>query len=162
MNWSVLHVRPRCEKKMAEYCDFYKIEHYLPLRSETKTYQRRKVTVNKPVFRGYVFVGCEDNERETVLKSNSIVRIIDVEDQAKFLDELLQVRKALEVDPTLGATAAFTRGKHVRIIEGSFRGLEGVVASIKGQTRVVLNVNMIGQGVAVDVDMDMLEPTDDD
>ncbi len=145
---------------MVEYCAYYDVETYLPLRSETKTYQRRKVTVEKPIFRGYVFAGIEDGQRETVLKSNNMVRIIDVGDQDAFLRELGQVRKALDIDPTLGATSAFTRGKHVRIIGGSFRGLEGVVTSVKGATRVVLNVNMIGQGVAVDADMDMLEPMD--
>jgi transcriptional antiterminator RfaH len=160
MSWTVLHVRPRCEKKMAEYCAFYDIEHYLPLRRETKIYQRRKVMVEKPVFPGYVFADVPENGRETVLKSNNIVRMIEVDDQLTFEREIGQIRMALDVDPTLGATEAFTQGKTVRIIEGSFRGLEGVVQAVKSEARVVLNVNLIGQAVAVDVDMDMLAPLD--
>lgn len=161
MNWTVLHVRPKCEKKMASYCAFYAIPHYLPLRRETKVYQRRKVTVDKPVFRGYVFAELPKTERLTVLKSSSLVRIIDVRDQDRFVREIDQVRQALSVDATLGATAAFTSGKQVRITAGPFQGLEGVVAVVRGETRVVLNVDMIGQGVRVDVDADMLEPLDD-
>ena len=161
MDWTVLHVRPRCEKKMAGHCAFYSIPHYLPLRRETKVYQRRKVTVDKPVFPGYVFAEVPRAQRLTVLKSSSIVRVIEVEDQARFVHEIDQVRQALAVDATLGATAAITSGRPVRIVGGPFQGLEGVVATVRGVTRVVLNVDMIGQAVKVDVDADMLEPLDD-
>ncbi len=160
MNWTVLHVRPRCEKKVAEYCTRHTVSSYMPLRSETKIYQRRKVTVAKPVFPSYVFAEIDRQNRDLVLRSGNIVRMIEVVDQDRFLLELDQVRKALDVDPTLGATAAFTRGKRVRIIDGPFRGLEGVVETVRGGTRVILNVEAIGQGVPVDVEMPMLEPAE--
>ena len=53
--WHVLHVKPRTEKKVAEFCELRRVLPYLPLREETKIYQRRKVTVQKPAFPGYVF-----------------------------------------------------------------------------------------------------------
>lgn len=161
MDWTVLHVRPKCEKKMAGYCAFYSVSNYLPLRRETKVYQRRKVTVDKPVFPGYVFAEVPKAERLTVLKSSSLVRIIEVLDQERFAHEIEQVRQALSVDATLGATAAIKSGKPVRIIAGPFQGLEGVVVTVHGVTRVVLNVDMIGQAVRVDVDAVMLEPIAD-
>jgi transcriptional antiterminator RfaH len=160
MNWNVLHVRPRCEKKIGEYCSFHQIEFYLPLRDETKIYQRRKVTVSKPVFPGYVFASFSCDRRELLLKSGNLARIIDVIDQDNFLWELDQVRKALFVDPTLGAMKALQKGMLVRIVNGPFLGLEGLVDSVKTQSRVMLNVNMIGQGVFVDVEADMLELLD--
>lgn len=160
MCWAVLHVRPRCEKKMADYCRFYGVENYLPLRSETKIYQRRKVVVEKPVFPGYVFAALREKQRALVTRSNSIARIIDVGDQDRFVREVEQVRKALTVDPTLGATAAFTQGRMARITAGPFQGLEGVIAIAKGAARLVLNVQMIGKAVSVEVDMDMLEPAE--
>ena len=55
MDWAVLHVKPRCEKKVDDFCATFQIGRYLPLRKETKIYQRRKVTVEKPVFPRYVF-----------------------------------------------------------------------------------------------------------
>jgi transcriptional antiterminator RfaH len=158
MDWTVLHVKPRCEKKMAEYCGHYGVEVYLPLRRETKVYQRRKVVVDKPVFSGYVFAAFDRAGRDLVVRSQALVRILDVEDQTRFLHEMDQVRQALSVDPTLGATAALAKGTPVRIVGGPFQGLEGMVEALHGVTRVVLNVDMIGQGVRVDVDADLLEP----
>jgi transcription antitermination factor NusG len=154
--WHVLHVRPRCEKKMAEYCTSQRIACELPLRAETKIYQRRKVTVRKPVFPGYVFVVFEPTERVTVLTSNMIVRILPVPSQAQLIHELDQIKQALAVDPTLDACAAFSQGRRVRIDGGPFQGLEGVVQVVRGQTRVVLNVDMIGRAVAVEADMALL------
>ena len=116
MSWTVLHVRPRCEKKMAEYCEFYGVTHYLPLRSKTKVYQRRKVTFDLPVFPSYVFAEVPGEKRDLILRSRSLARMIEVKDHERFVWELDQVKKALDVDPTLGATSAFTRGKVVRIV----------------------------------------------
>jgi len=160
MSWTVLHVRPRCEKKMADYCAFYAIDHYLALREETKVYQRRKVSVQKPLFPGYVFAELTEEKRQLALKSNHIVRVIETNDQQRLLRELEHIKKALSVDPTLGAISAFSHGKSVRITDGPFRGLEGIVQNSKNATRVVLNIDMIGQAVSLDVDMDLLEVID--
>jgi transcription antitermination factor NusG len=158
MNWNVLHVRPRCEKKMAEYCTLHQIPTYLPMRQETKVYQRRKVIVSKPLFPGYVFADFPPTERLLVQESRKLVRRIEVPDQVSFANELEQVRKALLVDATLGATPELVTGQPVRIISGPFQGLEGVVSSVQGMTRVVLNVDMIGQSVRLEAEPHMLEP----
>jgi transcriptional antiterminator RfaH len=160
LRWYVLHVKPRCEKKMAEYCVMNALTHDLPLREETKVYQRRRVTVRKPVFPGYIFVAFEAEQKLTVLKSNLIVHVLGVVNQAQLVHELAQIDQALGVDPTLDACAAFQAGKHVVIRSGPFEGLEGVVQLVRGKTKVVLNVEMIGRALAVEVPVELLEPAD--
>jgi len=155
--WHVLHVRPRCEKKMVEHCTILRIKHYLPLRSETKVYQRRKVTVEKPVFPGYFFACFDDDGRLGLLKTNTIVRILNVPSQRELLHELAQVRKALAVDPSLGTCEALKKGCLIRIRSGPFQGVEGLVESLKANMKVCLNVEMIGQAIAVEVDRGMVE-----
>ncbi len=153
----VLHVRPRCEKKMADYCESSGITHYLPLRAERKIYQRRRVEVTKPLFPGYVFAQFDAERRTLVLKSGQVVRIIEVHDQARLIHELEQVQRAIEANPVLAACPAITGGTRVRITSGPFMGIEGIVATLKGQTRVMLNVDMIGQAVPVEAGLEMLE-----
>lgn len=156
--WHVSHVKPRCEKKLAEYCVRHAIACDLPLREETKIYQRRRVTVAKPVFPGYAFLEFSLDSRTDVLKSNMIVRLIEVQDQAGLVRDLAQIREALRIDPTLDACAAFQAGRRVAIRRGPFQGLEGVVQTVKGKTKVILNVEMIGRALALEVGMEMLEP----
>lgn len=156
--WSVIHVRPRCEKKLSDYCRIQGVAHYLPLRVERKVYQRRKVEVWKPLFPGYVFACFGAHQRLLVERSRQVVRLLAVKDQVRLIGEIEQVRRALDIDPGLGACAAVERGTRARILRGPFQGLEGVVSTHKGQTRVVLNVDIIAQAVAVEVSLDMLEP----
>lgn len=160
MGWNVLHVKPRREKKVAEHCEHLNIEYYLPLRQETKVYQRRKVTVSKPVFPGYVFAAFGDEGRLSLLKTNSLVRVLQPTDESGLVHELAQVRAALAVDPTLGATAALKKGRIVRILGGPFRGIEGRIEMLKGQAMVCLNVDMIGQAIRVEVDRSLVELAD--
>ena len=158
--WHVLYLRPRWEKKMGEYCVAHGFSYYLPLREETKIYQRRRVTVHKPLFPGYVFVTFEPDERLQILKTNNVVRILEPRDQRTFLHQLAQIRRALRVDPTLGACAMLEKGRRVRILAGPFQGVEGFVETLKGQTRVLLNIEMIGQAIAVETDREFLEVVD--
>jgi len=161
MSWLVAHLRPRTEKKFAQVCELAGITHYLPLRRETKVYQRRRVTVNKPVFPGYVFVDCPEAVRLIVLQSPYTVRLLVPEDEATLLHQIEQVRRALAVDPELETDVFLKSGRRVRIIGGPFMGIEGTVAHLRGRTEVKLNVEMVGQAVTVIVAREYLAVADD-
>lgn len=152
MKWHVLYIRSRTEKKMAEYSIRFGLNFYLPLRTETKIYQRRKVTVEKPLFPGYFFVRFDDAGRLDLLKTNHIVHIIEIHAQRKFLHELAQIRKALRIDSTLEACNAYEKGRIVKIKSGPFMGIEGCIDVVKSSGKVLLNIDMIGQAVEVEVD----------
>ena len=155
-----MHVRPRCEKKLNEYCLAHGITSYLPLRRETKIYQRRKVTVHKPVFPGYSFASLEPASRDQLLRSNYVVRFLVPPNSEHLHRELEQIRLALEVDATLGACSSLIKGRRVRIIGGAFLGIEGIIVQVRGGFEVRLNVDMIGQAVSVDVHKDLIEAID--
>jgi transcription antitermination factor NusG len=158
--WYVLHLRPRCEKKLGEYSRIYGVSYYLPLRRETKVYQRRKVTVEKPLFPGYFFCAFDNIGRRNLMKSDHILQVITPHSRRHLLHELAQIRRALRVDPTLSACSALATGRRVRILGGPFMGVEGLVQSLRGKNKVCLNVDMIGRAVAVEVDREYLEVID--
>ena len=160
VNWYVLYLRPRSEKKVAVCCEQHRITYYLPLREETKIYQRRRVKVEKPLFPCYFFATFDAIGREDLLKTNNVLRILEPPSRRQLLYELAQVRKALRVDPTLSTCSALKAGRRVRIMGGPFMGVEGIVRAIKGNTKVCLNVDMIGRAVAVEVDRDYLDVID--
>ena len=155
--WRVLHVKPRCEKKLAAFCAAESFDYYLPLRKETKVYQRRKVITEKPLFPSYLFAAFNTAQRVELLKTNYIVKILEVQDQNRLLDELSHIQTALEADPELSPCPCLTRGVAVKIVSGPMMGLEGVVDKIKTRTRIVLNVFSIGQGAALEVDSAAIE-----
>jgi len=160
MSWFVLHLRPRSEKRVAQVCEIHGLEYYLPLRSETKVYQRRKVTVYKPMFPGYIFVSFSEEDKVFLQRTNHIIKILAPPSEDSLVFQLDQIKKALLVDETLGSAGAIDEGRRVRIIGGSFMGVEGVVESARKSGVVRLNVEMIGQAVVVEVDRDFVEMVD--
>jgi transcriptional antiterminator RfaH len=157
MGWFVLNVRHRSEKKVAQVCEAHGLDYYLPLRSETKIYQRRKVTVKKPLFPGYIFVAFEPDDRIYLLRTNHIIRFIVPPSENVLIYQLEQIRKALEIDETLGVGNAIRQGRRVRIKAGPFMGVEGVVESARKTSVVRLNVELIGQAAVLEIDRDYIE-----
>jgi len=156
-NWKVLFVKPRTEKKVAEYCALYGIPCYLPLRENSHVVQRRKVTFMLPVFPGYVFAKFPAEQRLCLLQTNLLVRILEPLNTRRMLRDLIMVRRALKANPELKASAPLAKGRPVRIIDGPFMGVEGLVARMAGTMKVVLNVEMIGRSLTVTAETNQLE-----
>lgn len=155
--WKVFFVKPRAEKKVAEFCALYGIKHYLPLREKRRVAQRRKIIVRVPVFPGYVFAKIDETQRLQMLKTNLLVRVLDPLQPRRMLRDLIMVRRALRANPALKTVCPLEKGRPVRIVSGPFKGVEGVVARMSGTMKVILNVVMIGQAVAVTAGMEQVE-----
>ena len=156
-NWKVLFVKPRTEKKVSEYCALYNIPFYLPLRENTRVVQRRKISFQLPVFPGYVFAKFPLSQRLPLLQTNLVVRILEPVHPRRMLRDLIMVRRALRADPALKPAKHLAKGQLVRIVGGPFLGVEGRVARLSGTLKVVLNIDMIGQAVAVTAETDQIE-----
>ena len=156
-NWKVLHLKPNTEKKFTKYCGLYDIPCYVPMRKTTRTYQRRKYEVELPVFTGYAFVCYSEEKRLDVLRSNFIVKVIEPFNPRLFLRELIMVRRALRIDPTLKPTTFIKEGEVVRITSGPFMGTEGIVKRVARNMRVVLNISIISQALTIETSQDSIE-----
>jgi len=160
MGWYVLHVGPRTEKKVAAVCQKHDLPHYLPVREDKRIYQRRRVIVRKPLFPGYLFVDLTPETRVHVIRTNHVLQLIVPPDEQQLMHEIEQIRLALAADPKLYSDTAVCKGARVRIKAGVFMGIEGVIDQRPGATKVRLNVELVGQSVAVDVERDYLEVID--
>ena len=162
-DWKVLFVKPRTEKKVAQYCTLYKIPYFLPLTQKKRIVQRRKTFVTLPLFSGYVFANFSSAQRLQLLQSNCIVKILVPQSGYQLARSLVMVRKALTADPQLTAVPPLHKGQKVKIISGPFMGIEGVVTDLRGDgsKTVILNLEMIGQAVPVVTDVLDLEPIGD-
>jgi transcriptional antiterminator RfaH len=157
-SWAVLHVRPRCEKKAARVCEQQDVPVYLPLRQKVHRYGGRERKFWSPLFPGYAFCVADAVQRGFLRQNRYVARVLDVHDQAQLVNQLRQIRRALEVGDVLDVMPYLEAGKTVRVTAGPLKGLEGIVARVKGRTRVIINVDMIQQSVAVEVESSFLAP----
>lgn len=155
--WFVAHTRPRCEKKLAEYCVREGVEPTLPCVRNVRKYRGKTVTFEKPLFPGYVFLEMKRAQRQRIFQSDYVANLLDVVDQELFKQQLGDILTALESDVEVRLEPRIGQGSRVRIKTGPLRGMEGWVEDRKGVSVVLLRLDFIGQAAAVKVEACELE-----
>lgn len=158
--WYVLHVKPRTEKKVFDYLRLLNVFRYLPLLKKVTKVQRRKVTRYLPMFPGYVFTRLGPAERLTMLKTQLIVRMIEVRQPRRMVHQLRQIAHAGRLPVDMTVAESFSIGEHVKVMSGPFRGIDGYVVRRGNQTTLVLELSILGRAVEVAISSADLEPAD--
>lgn len=157
LNWYVVHTRPRCEKKLVEYCTRDRISTTLPCLRRVHKYRGKTVTFTSPLFPGYVFIQIHREQRQRVYQSDYVANLLEVFDQAQFEAQLGSILRALDTELEVQLAPQITPGCQVRIKSGPLRGVVGWVEKRAGIVQVLLRLDFIGQAAAVTIDADELE-----
>ncbi len=159
--WLALYTASRHEKRVAEHLGQREIEFYLPLyKSQRKWADGSRVTLDLPLFPGYLFIHIQRSQRSRVLGVPGALRVVGgTGGEPAWLPDatILALRSGLEarlVEPH----RLLTVGQRVRIRSGALTGFEGIVVRHKSSLRVVLTVEHIMQSYAVEVVLADLEP----
>jgi transcription termination/antitermination protein NusG len=156
--WIVLWTKARQEKAVARFLNAQSMPHYLPLVQRKTVARGRKSTSSVPLFPGYVFLNGTLDHAYAAISTKRVCQLIEVQDQNRFVQEIGQIQKALEITGTLELYPFAVIGRRCRVARGPFMGLEGLISSRLGAARLVLEVGILGQGAALEIDIDLLEP----
>lgn len=156
--WWVAHTKPRCEKRLEDYCRRFEVPCTLPLFKSVKRYGGRTRTFTKPFFPGYAFLHCPPDQTMAALRSGHIANLLAVSDQETFSQQLQAILEALESDLEVRLAPEIHAGQKVRIRTGALRGMEAWVQERRGRLEVILRLDFIGQAAAVSIPADELEP----
>ena len=155
--WWVAHTKPRFEKTLAWNLLHRGVGYFLPLVKRVRVSGGKKRHVLLPLFPSYLFFCGDDNDRYEAMTTNRLCRTLDVSDQEELVGELSAIEKALARRAALDLYPFAAVGRRCRVKAGPLRGLEGVVVRRDKRAHVVLQVSILGQGAAVDVDADLVE-----
>jgi transcription antitermination factor NusG len=158
--WYAASTAPCREKRVLDHLAVRQIESFLPLyRSSRKWKNGCRVELERPLFPGYVFVRMPSTERVRVLEVPSVVSIVSRGRVPEPLDDdaIAALRdglpfKNVEPHPYL------VIGERVAISNGPFAGLFGIVLRLKGSLRVVITLDLLMQSMAVEVNLEDIEP----
>jgi transcription antitermination factor NusG len=154
----VAHTKPRCEKKLKQYCERERVAVTLPCVQSAHKYRGKTVVFDKPLFPGYVFMQLAIEQRRMVLQSDYLANLLDVFDQELFERQLREILAALESGCEVRLAPAIGKGMRVNVKAGPLRGMEGWVEERYGPTVVLLRLDFIGQAAAVRLEVTDLEP----
>jgi transcription antitermination factor NusG len=153
--WYAAYTCANHEKRVAAELRVREVEHFLPLYSSVRRWKDRRVSLDLPLFPGYVFVRLVLSDRLRVVQIASVVRLVGFNGLATALPdtEMEIMRSGLSQGLRAEPHPFLTVGRRVRITGGPFAGLEGVLKKKRNSLRVVVSLSLIQRSVAVDLDV---------
>jgi transcription antitermination factor NusG len=157
--WFAVSTTPRHEKRVSELMTGRNIETFLPVyRTERQWKKRPPVTLELPLFPSYVFVRVPYMSRGRVLSTPGVLSFVGNGRHAIAIPdaEINALRNGIEqyrAEPHV----YFAFGEKVKVKTGPLSGFTGTLIRQKTGARVVLTIDAIMQGVAVEIDLADLE-----
>jgi transcription antitermination factor NusG len=159
--WWVAHTKSRNEKALAQDLMCKGISYFLPMVWKVRRARGRTLRSLLPLFSGYLFFCGEERQRIEVLRTNRVANIIEVRDQPRLVRELSQIEQALSAGVDLSPHKYLREGQLCKVIGGALAGLQGIVVRARDKTRLVLQIDMLGQATSVEIGADMIEPVEE-
>ncbi len=159
--WYALRVGSRHEKTVAVLMEQKGIEVSLPLLTVTHQWSDRKKQIQVPLFRGYVFAHIPlQLKRYEVLKTPGVVAFTGIGGKIKSIpdEQMYWLDLALHAGEELKVERDFPVGQRVRVNHGPWLGIEGFVQDTRANTRLVIWLDGLMQGMSVNIESALLEP----
>ena len=133
------------------------ISYFLPMTWKVSRKKGRTIRSLLPLFTGYVFFCASEDQRVEVLQTNRVANIIEVKDQTQLIHNLTPIENLIQKGAPLQPHKYIHKGQQCRVIAGPLVGTEGFVTKADQQTKLVLQVEMLGQATSVEIDTEMIE-----
>lgn len=157
--WVCVRTRPRWEKKFAQWLIARRQGCFLPVFPH-ETFSGRKRRVSElPLFPGFVFVA-GDLTKKDFIRTGSVAYVLRPRGPAEAAQLYRELRgiwcgltSGLYVTPVQNLAA----GETCRIVQGPLQGVEARFERRNRAGRLILQVEMMGGGIAVEVPAEAVE-----
>lgn len=153
--WYAVQVKTRWEGSTAALLGGKGYQTFLPTHLVEKLWGRgaSKGTL-APLFPGYVFCQFDPSVRLPILVTPGVIAVVGtgrvpvpVEDS-----EIETIQRVVSSGLQAKPWPYLEVGEQVRIQGGPLRGLQGILTSFKGVSRVVVSISLLSRSVAVEID----------
>ncbi len=160
IRWFAVTVKPRHERATAEQLQAKDLEAYVPLYRARRRWSDRMKILEVPLFPRYVFCRFDSEQRAQVLKAPGVISIVSFNGKPSPVSdgEINAVKTMVGSGMQVMVRPYLRTGQRVRIREGVMSGLEGILVREKAGYRVVVNVELLQRGVAVEIERELVEP----
>lgn len=159
MKWYALYTRPRHEKKVYDQLIEKGVVAFLPVVERVRQWKDRKKRVEMPLFNSYVFVRIDLKDRYYSLQTHGVVRLVSFGGNPASIPDwqIEQLQQVIKHPDTLELEHYLREGDWVEVTTGPFKGVKGRLKELRGQTRLVINIDGIYQSVSFVIDKDQVE-----
>jgi transcription antitermination factor NusG len=158
--WMALRTRSHHENIVESSLQQKRIEAYLPKLKVVRKSQGRKRASEMPLFPGYLFVRPRADQYQGmryIRGSCGLVLAADRKPATMPEKDVEAVRVLVDSGADLTVDAGLVTGQRVKIIAGPMMGVEGELVRVNNQQlSLVINVDLVGGSVRVEVDRDTI------
>jgi len=162
MNWYVIYVRGRYEKKVLALLKSRQVECFLPLTREVRQWTDRKKVIEEPLIRGYLFVRIDYRNYYGILQLPGVLNFVCFEKQPAVVpDYQIEDLKIFARETSLKlevSSEAIRKGKFIRVIEGPFCGVVGEIIQLRGKRKIVVRIKALGCSILAELGKNEVAP----
>jgi transcription antitermination factor NusG len=156
--WFVLQVLTNHEKRVSQQLSIRSIENYLPTFQERSKWSDRTVTLERPLFPGYVFARFDAGSRLNAIGLNGVLRLVGGRDTDRVdADEIERIQAAISAGYILRPENRMISGTQVRLRSGIFAGMNGVVRELSKNCSVIISLRNANHAFTVVTSIDDLD-----
>jgi transcription termination/antitermination protein NusG len=158
--WFAIWTRSRHEQVVREQLQQKHIDVFLPTIAKWSRWKDRKKKIDWPLFPGYCFARFDARNRLPILKCTGVVNIVSVDGEPAPIPEhqIEGIKLLIESDLAFDPCPMLREGMMVEVVHGPLRSVIGRLVRKNDKARLVLSVDLIGQGVSVEVDAADVKP----
>jgi transcription antitermination factor NusG len=157
--WFAVYTSPCREKRVSSHLAARNVEHFLPLTRTPRRWKNGlKVTLEQPLFAGYLFVKIDRADRIRVLQLPGVQSLVGAGRHPIPLStqEIETLRLGVELH-NAEPCSYINVGQKARICSGPLQGTIGIITRRKGRLRFVLNVDLIMKSISLEIDESQLQ-----
>jgi transcription antitermination factor NusG len=158
--WFAVWTRSRHEASVLSQLESKQVEAFLPTIARWSRWKDRKKRVEWPLFPGYCFARIDPIDSLPVVKCSGVVSLVCFEGQPAAIPdrEIESLRTLVASELRYDPCPLIHEGMLVEVQWGPLRGVVGRLVRKGSRARLVLSVDLIGQGVSVEVDAADVRP----
>ena len=159
--WYVLHTKSRFENVVNDGLINKSVEAFLPKVQVRSKRRDRKAMITVPLFPGYLFVKTDlsPHNHLEIVKTTGAVRLIGTKNGPVPVSQtaIESLKIIVEGNNQVSTGYRLKNGDRVIVVSGPFAGVSGIFVRYRGQERVVVNIEALGQYASVEVHKDDVE-----
>jgi transcription antitermination factor NusG len=158
--WFAVWTRSRHEQVVRDQLERKHIIAFLPTITRWSRWKDRKKKIDWPLFPGYCFARFNPDEALAILKCTGVVNIVSFDGKPAAIPEheIDSIRRLVESDLQYDPCPLIREGMMVEVTHGALKGVVGRLVRKGAHARLILSVELIGQGVSVEVDAADVKP----
>lgn len=162
LSWYALYTKPRWEKKVDERLLLRNIQSWCPLQKVERQWSDRKKVIDEPIFKSYVFVHMNLEDRLIVLQTDGVLNFVHHEGKPAIVrDEEIEIIKSyLLIKNTKISTFSYdslSADMKVKIQAGVFMDNTGTIMRATNK-KAFVRLESLGQVMVVEFPVNYVQP----